>query len=226
MSIIDPLSFGFAKIAAFTIFTEKHNVKKAGNEADRELQGKILQERYRKYKEYFDVDNNENLSVDYKQFTHNFPKIVNHIRKLNKRQMATKNMLLKTFSKDKWTALSEKKKKKTHNLSNCKGCFTDKELKVSLSKFPIYDIKFKAKANKEEVLSDVTNQVVERLNSELQEKYNTKFTTQAKQYFPAFHTPNTKDIRAFGKSLVKDIENQYTETSVERYVGQIKIKGM
>lgn len=97
MSLVDPLSCGFAKVIAFQIITEPINVTKLSNENTNEFKSRKFNLQYEKYVEQF--DGLEKFNVTYKQFTNNFPKVVTLLRHFrNKTQLETKELIMRTFS--------------------------------------------------------------------------------------------------------------------------------
>ena len=218
MSIIDPLTCGFAKIAAFNILQDQCGIRNENNESKKIFKTRLLKLQHQKYLQYFD-ESKENYNVEYKIFIENFPSIVIQIRHLNKRYSDTKEELLDTFSKSNWDDLGVNKKSK-HSFVDCKGCFKDKELKKCLAKFPIKKGKNKNKAlqaglYKEQILSDVTNSVVQRLDTEFKQIYKTTFTKAVKEHVKDFESKKT-DIKSIAKDIVTDCEQQYAESSVVR----------
>ena len=218
MSIIDPLSCGFAKVAAYNILTDTSYTKKSTNENQKIFKARVLTEQYRKFNDYF--NNRGDFGLPYKQFTNNFPNIIKNIRQLNKRQQNTKLELLKVFSKESWKSMSDTKKL-SHSYQDCKGCFKDPVLKNNLTKFPINDMKYKAKSTqaglfKEKILCDVTNTKVEELNVEYRTKYKTNFVKQAKKHIQQFNQIKPKEMPAIATTVPSECERQFAETSVER----------
>ena len=91
-------------------------------------------------------------------------------------------------------------------------------MKTALGHFPTKSIRHKAKVmksglNKEKILQDVTNNTIKNLDNHFQEHYNTSFTKQVnKQNDLKCKHEKTTTVR----KAVKDIENQWKETCVER----------
>ena len=181
MSILDPSTCGYAKIALYNIFTEKQD-KRDTNEPLKNYKGRVFSNQLCKFKEYF--SNNENFVVQYKKFTDNFPKIVPLIKNLAKSKKAIKDALLKTFSKENW----EEAEKEKHTPFQYKGCLSNHVLQSNLSKFPIKSKLLKKKAKQlglidNEVLSDITNNIIESLDQEFKKDFGVTFSHQIKQKF-------------------------------------------
>ena len=69
----------------------------------------------------------------------------------------------------------------------------------------------KSGLNKEKILQDVTNNTIKNLDNHFQEHYNTSFSKQVnKQNDLNFKHEKTSTVR----KAVKDIENQWKETSL------------
>ena len=82
MSLIDPLSCGFAKVAVFNILSTKLDLPKDEGEKSNEYKGKILKVKYNQYITYFnEIDT---INVEYRQFAQSFEKIIPNIKGLEK----------------------------------------------------------------------------------------------------------------------------------------------
>ena len=75
----------------------------------------------------------------------------------------------------------------------------------------------KAGLIEKQVLQDKTKSILGELNDNFRNNYHTTFTKQVKQ---VLEIPKPKDI---AKSIKTDIENQWGETCVERYVNLFSI---
>ena len=116
--------------------------------------------------------------------------------------------------------------KRQHSLANCKICCEDTKLKRALSKFPIkIQIKKRQATVKgfynEQILQDITNKVVHQLDINFRSAFGKTFTSQIKK-LPEFDKNGTdnkkkKSKMAFAKEIVKDVQNQMNDTSLERY---------
>ena len=179
MSIIDPLSCGYAKIAVFHILQDRCGLTKQADESQKLFKSRLFQARYSKFKEYFSPF--EHFDVDYKKFLDKFPTIVENIQSLRKRNFNIKQELLALFSKEKWTDLPHIKKIE-HSLFDCNGCLKTSESKSGLSKFPMKHKPFKVKVQKaglfNEPLKNLTNTRIAELNKEFTSKFQTTFTSQ------------------------------------------------
>ena len=218
MSILDPSTCGFAEIALFNIFLEKQD-KRNTSESLKNYKGRVFSNQLCKFKEYF--AHSENFTIEYKKFTDNFPKIVPIIKNLakTKSDKTKKEDVLKTFSKENW----KKSEKEKHSLFQCKGCLSDHELQSGLSKFPVKSKLLKKKAKElglidKEVLSDITNNIIETLDTDFKKDFGVSFTHQIKQKFKKNAVDKVKEKQAVGKEIKLNVEKQWKETSVERCV--------
>ena len=72
MSLIDPLSCGFVKVAVFNILSMKLDLPKYEGEKSNEYKGKVLKVKYNQYIIYF--NENDTFNVGYRQFVQSFLK--------------------------------------------------------------------------------------------------------------------------------------------------------
>ena len=78
MSLIDPLSCGFAKVTVFNILSTKMDLPKDEGEKSNEYKGKVLKVKYNQYITYFnEIDI---FIVEYRQFVQSFKKIIPNIK--------------------------------------------------------------------------------------------------------------------------------------------------
>ena len=212
MSIIDPLTCGFAKVITYTYLTTNHT-KNKNPVREKNVKGKIIQEKYESLQRVFGT---HYFDINYTTFRNKYPKIINHIHEIGKKNPEIKRHLLEVFSEKKWNLLSDNAKSQ-HQIQNCDGCLKS-SLKIELGKFPIKSVNLKKKAQKaglfkEKILHDVTNKTLDDLNKQFKNKYNTKFTTQVKKIiYPDKMLDKENIIRA----AKHNIEQQWKETSVER----------
>ena len=106
-SILNPLTCGFVKITAYELNTSNLS----------------LEERISKFNELFAECKNFQLKAD--SHERNFPKIIEKIRSIGKRQKEKKNLILKEFSQQNWRKLSVEEKM-NHSMTDCKECQIDK----------------------------------------------------------------------------------------------------
>ena len=83
MSLIDPLSCGFAKIYLYSLFITK-NSKKLPGESINHFKGRVLSKQFEQYTSHFKIEGKNNFDVEYKIFVNNFPSIVCNIQGLGK----------------------------------------------------------------------------------------------------------------------------------------------
>ena len=217
--------FGFAKVAVFSILCSKTELQKKIGGTGKELKSRELKLKFEQYKVTF---NFVKFDIEYRQFIQNFKKIINNIKSLEKRHKDTKTEILQTFSLSKWDSLSDSNKLK-HSLVECGGCLDNKEYRQILAKFPIRDLKCRAKDSKQglfkdKVLSDITNVVVNKLDEVYKNVFNETLTSSAGITNTPTTASNTKALnvrkiqRSTAKLLKTNIENIWTERSVETYV--------
>ena len=223
MSILHPLTCGFAKIAIYNIFTDTYDFNRLKHKNDKSFKGIVYQQKFDRYNQYF--ENKQTFKTPYKTFVNKFSAIVDNMRDLSKFKCASKHELLDTFSQKQWEELGDRKYE--HSLFDCNACL--KTHKQGLSKFLVKSKKFKAQAEKaglykEAVLADVTNKLVNQLNNEYTKKFNTTFTTQVKKMFRTSNQKENISIKkqkqhlTIAKKLNENIVHQWKETSVQRYV--------
>ena len=135
MSIIDPLSCGFAKVFCYQMFTDRTWTNRSNNA--KHQQSKILREQFDSFKSQFTSDT---FNVSYSQFKDNFQRIINPIISLGKKYSSKKRELLEIFSSEKWTNIKVSKTK--HSLENCTGCSNGKILRSTLAIIPIKNNKY------------------------------------------------------------------------------------
>ena len=95
MSIVDPLSCGFAKVAVYNILSSKLNLEVVDGEKHNEYKARLLKTKYNKYTTYFcDITS---FNVEYRQFTRNFPKITDNIKPRKEIQRSKKGHFRNIF---------------------------------------------------------------------------------------------------------------------------------
>ena len=186
MSLIDPLSCGFAKIAVFNILPTKLDLLKDEGGKSNEYKGKVLKVKYNQYITYF--SEMDTFNVEYRQFVQSFKKIIFNIKGLEKSYRHKKQEILTPFSKNEWDNLSYEVKKR-HSLTGCDGCMKNLVYQKTLA---ITDKKLQQKASKtglyrDNVLADITNLVVKKLDQTFKETFNESFLSQLK--------PKTKQLK-------------------------------
>ena len=119
MSIVDPLSCGFAKVTVYHILSSKLNLDVVDGKKLNEYKVRLSKTKYNEYTTYF--CNISSFNIEYRQFTSNFPKITDNIKSLEKRYRDVKKEILQTFSKTIGSDLSFGDKC-AYSLTNCDGC--------------------------------------------------------------------------------------------------------
>ena len=151
MPIVDPLACGFAKVASYEIFTSKETPSNKENVGDKHYKARILQERYQRYTNVFQLEDGKNhFLVEYKTFINKFPKIVEYVRTIGKKKPEIKKKLLDAFSLESWDKLPQERKI-IHSLRDCQGCLKTSPLKMLLAEFPVPKNNFAYKKKVREV---------------------------------------------------------------------------
>ena len=141
MSIIDPLSCGFAKVFCYQMFTDRTRTNRSNN--TKHHQSEILREQFDWFKSQFTSDT---FNFTCSQFKDNFWRIINPIPSLGKKYPSKKRELLEIFSREKWTNIKVYKTK--HSLENCTSGSNDKILRSTLAMISIKNNKNKQIAKK------------------------------------------------------------------------------
>lgn len=217
MSLIDPLSCGFAKAIVHEVLKEKSSLLKDPDEAKKNYIGRVRTEQYNKV---LDIFGHEYFTVDNNLFKNKFINIIPLIQDINKRSPDSKKKLFQIFSLNVWLKLPEKKRE-LHSLFDCKGCLKDNIFRQTLSLLPIKCSRYKTKADKaglfkDKELRETTENIVSYLDDKFQGEFNTTFT----QSFLKLNQPKKSGLKEKKKlvRLVKeDIENQMAETCVQRF---------
>lgn len=219
MSLIDPTTCGFGKIAAYTILTGLKPKEESG-ESLKNYKGRVTSLQLEEFKKQF--SNNEKFIPTYKQFRDNFPLLIKSIKNYSKRHKPTIEKLKKLFSKKEWDLLPIVKQE-NHQLFDCQACCNDYKNEISLFPLPPKALKFRKKATENGIISpqalkDVTNQAIQKLDEEFSEKYQTTFSEQLKQKFKSVENCNNKikenKTKSIAQSIVKNTEKQWKETEV------------
>ena len=131
-----------------------------------------------------------------------------------------KSEIISVFDQKTWSQLSPEKKS-LHSILECL-----KNYKSTLAKFPIKGPLLKLKAEKyglmkEKVLRDVTNKTISSLDRQFKENFGTTFSNQVKKMKIMGNHINKKERNSADKTkvareIVKNIEKQFNESSVER----------
>ena len=153
----------------------------------------------------------DTFNIEYRQFVQSFKKIVSNIKGLEKSYWHKKQEILIPFSKNEWDNLSYEVKKR-HSLTSCDGCMkylvyrktlaiTDKRLQQKASKTGLY---------RDNVLADITNLVVKKLDQTFKETFNESFLSQLK--------PKTKQLKEIKRETVKVIKDNLQNKLKQRVI--------
>ena len=119
--VLDLLTCGFTKVLIYELFTSDFGVQQEGNK--KVWQSNINKKRFEKFQERY-PDHCKNDTSSYKAFVDKFPKIIENIKSLWKKNPAAKKSVLSIFSTDSWTNLEHLKKTK-HSPTDSQGCLKD-----------------------------------------------------------------------------------------------------
>ena len=165
MSILDPLTCGFAKVVTFEYLTR--NVIKNQNVAPtKNAKGSNFKETYEELQVFFGINY---FKINYTTFRNKYPSIADQIRSIGKRNPDVKEHVFNTFSKSEWSLLSDELKSR-HSLENCDGYLKKGIYRSVLAQFPIKSLWLRKKAEKadlfkEKNLRDITQKTLYKLNS-------------------------------------------------------------
>ena len=215
MSILDPLSCGFAKVFVYELLIkDSHCLGKV----EHSVISNIYHEHFNQYLAHFSTG--KSFDVSYDHYRRNFIKIKDSILSLGKASAEKKLKLLKTFSCKEWNELKANDKSK-HSLENCKACLSHEKFRIALASLPVKRKDLKRKAveaglylPKRKVLLEATATTINDLNKEYKREHSVSFEKAVRLY------TNISDKSRHDKILRKgrnDIENQLAETSVQRY---------
>ena len=102
MSVLDPLTCGFAKVVSFEYLT-RHVIKIQNVAPTKNAKGSNLKETDEELQVFFPIDY---FKINYTTFRDKYPSIVDQIRSIGKRNPDVKEHILKTFSKSEWNLLT------------------------------------------------------------------------------------------------------------------------
>ena len=137
-SILSPTTCGFARIAAYEIFSELRNNQLS--KKCKTMPSPLLQEGYDLFNEQFA---GYDYCVSHMSFKQNFKKMIENVGNLSKyNRKEDQRIILNTFSRKEWNTLPHDKKE-VHKLFDCQGCISNDELKKALGSFFITTRTFK-----------------------------------------------------------------------------------
>ena len=134
--ILDPLTWGFAKVFMYELFTNSFGIPQTGNWKEN-----AYKQRFEKFcLRYKDTDKSF-----YKSFVDKGPGIIERIQLLGKNSKTAKAGVLKCFSTESWEKLSTENKEK-HSFYDCNECLRNNKLKGHLEQIPTRSKQYKRKA--------------------------------------------------------------------------------
>ena len=92
--ILDPLTCSFTKVLVYELFTSDFGVQQEGNK--KVWQGNMNKNRFKKFQDHY-PDYCKNDTSSYKAFVNKFPKIIENIKSLGKKDPAAKNQFYLYF---------------------------------------------------------------------------------------------------------------------------------
>ena len=194
MSILDPLTCGFAKVVTFEYLTR--NVIKNQNVAPtKNAKGSNLKETYEELQLFFGIDY---FKINYTIFRNKYPSIIDQIRSIDKRNPDVKEHVLNTFSKSEWSLLSGELKSR-HSLENCDGCLEKEIYRSALAQFPIRSLWLQKKAEKaglfkEKNLRDIIQKTLNKLNNSLNAIMVHRLLRRSRKFFKRREYKSIKEI--------------------------------
>ena len=132
MSILHPLTCGFAKVVTFEHLT-RNAIKNQNVAPTKNAKGSNLKETYEKLQLFFGIDY---FKINYTTFRNKYPSIIDQIRSIGKQNPDVKEHILNTISKSEWSLLSGQLKSR-QSLENCDGCLKKGIYRSVLAQFPI-----------------------------------------------------------------------------------------
>ena len=224
-SILDPLTCGYAKIAAYSFFSTK--TKSPNQTGSYSRQKAEMEVKLEEFKEHFNLNTFEVEMVTFKKFK----AIVRYLQRFGKSHNNEKKDVMKFFSLENWKKLSTEEKSK-HSLFNCNGCNSCLLHKSKLALFKHFNNVFSKKA-KENCLPetrdafDAAELIITNLDKGFKQKYKQSFSSIIPILSPILErTPSqTQDERnKIGKEFQKELEAIYSQSAVERLASYIMYK--
>ena len=97
MSILDPLTCGFAKVITYTYHTTNHT-KDKNPAREKNVKAKIMQEKCESLQRVFGI---HYFNINITKFRNKYPKIINNIHEIGGKNAEIKRHLLEVFSEKK-----------------------------------------------------------------------------------------------------------------------------
>ena len=203
-SILHPTTCGFVKVAAYELVSSKCE----------------LDEQINSFRSLFDYE------IKTEMVRRNFPKIIENVRKIGKRNKEMKNTLLSTFSTQSWKELTVFEKTQ-HSFSNCQRCM--EKFITLLNAFPVNKqarLHSKQKPVDMNELQNKTREIYDNANMELKKTFPGIEFTQAQIKLSELRLQNKpswrekqKETRKTVQHFKKSVEKHLKETTVLRTFG-------
>ena len=185
-SLLNPLTCGYAKVAAYTIFKKPtaQLLKREPNEGSQKFKARVLQAQHKEFLDIFH-DRPNDFKPEYKQFYMSISKLKGLFVRWNKDNSVANKTYQDTFSVQNWGKLS-KAKKEQHMLIKCKGCYhhhsqiqasfpvKSKQLIASAKENPFY-VADNIPQQKPGKLKDITKNIYNSVNRSFEKSYGLSF---------------------------------------------------
>jgi len=208
MSITNPVSCGFVKVAIYELLIRDHSRLKNNTETSL-----VYHEHLDFLKATFPF-----VDLTYEQYKKQCSKVKESIFSLGKNSGDQKQNLITVFNLQHWQDCKQKNK---HSLKVCKGCLHNEVLRIALQAIPVKDKCAKRKATEEglylprkKYLEEVTIEKVKEINQEFKDKYSTNFE---KIFKSVVSKKESEKKNIVIRKVKENIESQWKETDVLRY---------
>ena len=185
-SLLNPLTCGYAKVAAYTIFKKPtaQLLKREPNEGSQKFKARVLQTQHKEFLDIFH-DRPNDFKPEYKQFYISISKLKGLFVRWNKDNSVANKTYQDIFSVQNWGKLS-KAKKEQHMLIKCKGCYhhhsqiqasfpvKSKQLIASAKENPFY-VADHIPQQKPGKLKDITKNIYNSVNRSFEKSYGLSF---------------------------------------------------
>ena len=230
-SLVNPLTCGFAKVAAYQITSAPPAFKREPREGVNKFKARVLGAQYQEFLHTF-RSRQDAFKIEYSEFTVRVLKLKETCKKWSRNKPEEKKAYFEEFKTEKWLKLSNAKKQQ-HTLAQCKGCH-HAYTKLQAT-FPVHSniMKQFAKENpffqannmpklKPNILSDCTKEIYNTINKPFQRTFGISFgeaQTNVKELnlqMKPSKCERKAELRNMYKKAKRKIEDQWAENSVER----------
>lgn len=227
MSLLHPLTCGFAKVAAYETVKMPVEVEPIEKECTQSLKSRLQAKCLQQFHENF-LTVMDNFTVSYKNSVHVFPLLKTKFSDWGKRYKTDVLQYTNTFSTESWKALTDEEKTQ-HKLENCDKCFN--HFYETFQLFPvrgpsnkkIWDERYKRKNQTETNALEAARKLVKDANSPFKRQHGMSLL-EAQMKCPEMRLEKKKSYEEKRNEKLKIIcdtknkqEQLYEETAVERY---------